>query len=112
MPCGGSIALELHICSPYLRGTSKHLNSTQHELRVSRNRSLICSGSFGSATCTAAIPCRVTQPLNAGSAWLNGYLGIAGSQCGGLGVRDEAGKNAEHKEVAHLQRVLHTAISL
>ncbi len=31
------------------------------------------SGSFGSATCTTAVTCRVTQPLNAGSAWLNGF---------------------------------------
>jgi len=23
--------------------------------------------------CTAAVPCRVTQPLNAGSAWINGF---------------------------------------
>ena len=31
------------------------------------------SGSFGSATCTTTVTCRVTQPLNAGSAWLNGF---------------------------------------
>ncbi len=31
------------------------------------------TGSFGSATCTQTIPCRVTQPLNAGSAWINGF---------------------------------------
>jgi TonB-dependent receptor len=31
------------------------------------------SGTFGIGTCTPTVPCRVTQPLNAGSAWLNGF---------------------------------------
>ena len=34
---------------------------------------MVNTGSFGSATCTQTIPCRVTQPLNAGSAWINGF---------------------------------------
>ena len=31
------------------------------------------SGMFGIGTCTPTVPCRITQPLNAGSAWLNGF---------------------------------------
>src|SRR5207244_9646409 len=34
---------------------------------------MVNTGSFGSATCTQTIPCRVTQPLNAGSACINGF---------------------------------------
>lgn len=33
----------------------------------------VTSGGFASATCSTSIPCRVTQPLNAGSAWINGF---------------------------------------
>jgi len=31
------------------------------------------SGQFGTATCTTTIRCQVTQPINAGSAWINGF---------------------------------------
>ena len=34
---------------------------------------VVTTGSFGSATCTPTVTCRVTQPLNAGSAWINGF---------------------------------------
>jgi TonB-dependent receptor len=33
----------------------------------------VTTGQFGSATCSTATPCRITQPVNAGSAWLNGF---------------------------------------
>jgi TonB-dependent receptor len=33
----------------------------------------VTTGTFGGATCTSSIACRVTQPLNAGSAWINGF---------------------------------------
>ena len=31
------------------------------------------SGVFGGTTCTSATPCQISQPINAGSAWLNGF---------------------------------------
>jgi len=34
---------------------------------------VVTSGSFGAATCTTTVTCRVTQPFNAGSAWINGF---------------------------------------
>lgn len=34
---------------------------------------IVTSGSFASATCTPTVTCRVTQPLNGGSAWLSGF---------------------------------------
>jgi len=33
----------------------------------------VTTGTFGSATCSTTVTCRVTQPVNAGSAWLNGF---------------------------------------
>src|SRR5215472_13781412 len=33
----------------------------------------VTSGNIGGATCTVQVPCAVTQPINAGSAWLNGF---------------------------------------
>lgn len=37
------------------------------------HQSVLTSGTFGTATCTQTVTCRVTQPLNAGSAWVNGF---------------------------------------
>ena len=37
------------------------------------HQSVVTSGTFGTATCTPTVTCRVTQPLNAGSAWINGF---------------------------------------
>jgi TonB-dependent receptor len=34
---------------------------------------VVTSGSFGAATCTTTVTCRVIQPFNAGSAWINGF---------------------------------------
>jgi TonB-dependent receptor len=34
---------------------------------------VLTSGTFGTATCTPTVTCRVSQPFNAGSAWLNGF---------------------------------------
>lgn len=34
---------------------------------------VLTSGSFGTATCTPTATCRVSQPFNAGSAWINGF---------------------------------------
>ena len=33
----------------------------------------VTSGTFGSASCTTTVTCRVSQPFNAGSAWINGF---------------------------------------
>ena len=33
----------------------------------------VTSGAFGNATCSTTVTCRVTQPFNAGSAWINGF---------------------------------------
>jgi TonB-dependent receptor len=33
----------------------------------------VTTGTFGPGTCTTTVTCRVSQPVNAGSAWLNGF---------------------------------------
>jgi TonB-dependent receptor len=59
------------------------------------------SGTFGNATCTATVTCRVTQPLNAGSAWINGFeaaylqhFSFLPGVFGGLGVSANYGYTA------------------
>ena len=37
------------------------------------NTFTVTSGTFGGTTCTPSLSCRVTQPFNAGSAWINGF---------------------------------------
>ena len=34
---------------------------------------VVTTGTFGAATCSATVTCRVTEPFNAGSAWLQGF---------------------------------------
>ena len=33
----------------------------------------VTTGTFGGSTCTTTLSCRITQPFNAGSAWINGF---------------------------------------
>jgi TonB-dependent receptor len=62
---------------------------------------IVTSGSFGSATCTTTVTCRVTQPVNAGSAWLSGFeiaylqhLTFLPSVLSGLGISANYGYTA------------------
>jgi TonB-dependent receptor len=62
---------------------------------------IAASGTFGNATCTATVTCRVTQPLNAGSAWINGFeaaylqhFSFLPGVFGGLGVSANYGYTA------------------
>jgi len=64
----------------------------------------VTTGTFGSTTCGApptGTPCRVTQPVNAGSAWLNGFeaaylqhLTFLPGAFGGLGISANYGYTA------------------
>jgi TonB-dependent receptor len=33
----------------------------------------VTTGTFGASTCSTTLTCRITQPVNAGSAWINGF---------------------------------------
>jgi TonB-dependent receptor len=61
-----------HYFSPFGLLTAGYFHKNLTDPIVSREFT-VTSGSFGSATCSATVTCRVTQPLNAGSAWLNGF---------------------------------------
>ena len=59
------------------------------------------SGTFANATCTATVACRVTEPLNIGSAWINGFeaaylqhFSFLPGGLGGLGVSANYGYTA------------------
>ncbi len=61
----------------------------------------VTAGTFGGTTCTSSITCRVTQPLNAGSAWINGFeaaylqhLTFLPGVFGGLGISANYGYTA------------------
>jgi TonB-dependent receptor len=61
----------------------------------------VTSGSIGGATCTQSIKCDVTQSINAGSAWLNGFeaaylqhLTFLPGALGGLGISANYGYTA------------------
>jgi len=64
----------------------------------------VTTGTFGSTTCGApptGTPCRVTQPVNAGSAWINGFeaaylqhLTFLPGAFGGLGISANYGYTA------------------
>jgi len=64
---------------------------------------VVTSGSFGAATCTTTVTCRVTQPFNAGSAWINGFeaaylqhLSFLPGALRGLGFSANYGYTASH----------------
>ncbi len=61
-----------HYINPFGMITAGYFYKNLSDPIVS-NQFTVNTGSFGSATCTQTIPCRVTQPLNAGSAWINGF---------------------------------------
>jgi TonB-dependent receptor len=61
----------------------------------------VTAGTFGNATCSQTVTCRVTQPLNAGSAWINGFeaaylqhLSFLPGVLGGLGISANYGYTA------------------
>ncbi len=68
----------------------------------------VTTGQFGSATCSTATPCRITQPVNAGSAWLNGFevaylqhLTFLPGAFGGLGISANYGYTASRTSFGH-----------
>ncbi|HWY44564.1 MAG TPA: TonB-dependent receptor [Candidatus Sulfotelmatobacter sp.] len=61
-----------HYINPFGMITAGYFYKNLTDPIVSRE-SIITSGTFGNGACTPTVTCRVTQPLNAGSAWINGF---------------------------------------
>jgi len=61
-----------HYLNPFGMITAGYFYKNLTQPIVSQLRT-VTSGNIGGATCTVQVPCAVTQPINAGSAWLNGF---------------------------------------
>ena len=62
-----------HYLNPFGVITAGYFYKNLTEPIISHVFNNVTTGTFGSSTCSTATPCRVTQPVNAGSAWLNGF---------------------------------------
>lgn len=90
-----------HYLSPFGIITAGYFYKNLVDPIVSRTLNGVTTGTFGNATCSTATPCRITQPTNAGSAWLNGFeaaylqhLTFLPGAWGGLGVSANYGYTA------------------
>jgi TonB-dependent receptor len=62
-----------HYLNPFGVITAGYFYKNLTEPIITHTFNNVTTGTFGSSTCSTATPCRVTQPVNAGSAWLNGF---------------------------------------
>ena len=62
-----------HYLNPFGVITAGYFYKNLTEPIISHTFNNVTTGTFGSSTCSTATPCRVSQPVNAGSAWLNGF---------------------------------------
>lgn len=62
-----------HYLNPFGVITAGYFYKNLTEPIVSHQFDNVTTGTFGGVQCGNPVPCRVSQPLNAGSAWLNGF---------------------------------------
>jgi TonB-dependent receptor len=62
-----------HYLSPFGIITAGYFYKNLVDPVVSQTLNGVTTGTFGPATCSTATPCRITQPFNGGSAWINGF---------------------------------------
>jgi TonB-dependent receptor len=62
-----------HYLNPFGVITAGYFYKNLTEPIITHTFNNVTTGTFGSSTCSTATPCRVSQPVNAGSAWLNGF---------------------------------------
>jgi TonB-dependent receptor len=62
-----------HYLNPFGVITAGYFYKNLTEPIISHTFNNVTTGTFGTSTCSAATPCRITQPVNAGSAWINGF---------------------------------------
>ena len=67
----GDVLIE-HYINPFGMITAGYFYKNLTDPIVSQQFT-VTSGTFGGATCTTTVTCRVSQPFNAGSAWINGF---------------------------------------
>ena len=62
-----------HYLNPFGIITAGYFYKNLTDPIISHTFNNVTTGTFGSSTCSTATTCRVTQPVNAGSAWINGF---------------------------------------
>ena len=62
-----------HYLNPFGVITAGYFYKNLTDPIISHTFNNVTTGTFGSSTCTTAEICRVTQPVNAGSAWVSGF---------------------------------------
>jgi TonB-dependent receptor len=90
-----------HYLNPFGVITAGYFYKNLTEPIITHTFNNVTTGTFGSSTCSTATPCRVSQPVNAGSAWLNGFeaaylqhLTFLPGAFGGLGISANYGYTA------------------
>ncbi|HTF23098.1 MAG TPA: TonB-dependent receptor [Candidatus Limnocylindria bacterium] len=61
-----------HYINPFGMITAGYFYKNLRDPIVSQTLT-VTTGTFGGSTCTTTVSCRITQPFNAGSAWINGF---------------------------------------
>jgi TonB-dependent receptor len=62
-----------HYINPFGMITAGYFYKNLTEPIVSHQFDNVTTGTFGGVQCGNPVPCRITQPFNAGSAWINGF---------------------------------------
>ncbi len=62
-----------HYLNPFGIITAGYFYKNLTDPIISHTFNNVTTGTFGSSTCSTATTCRVTQPVNGGSAWINGF---------------------------------------
>jgi TonB-dependent receptor len=90
-----------HYLNPFGIITAGYFYKNLVDPIVSHTFDNVTTGTFGPATCSTTVTCRFNQPINAGSAWLNGFeaaylqhLTFLPGAFGGLGISANYGYTA------------------
>ena len=90
-----------HYLNPFGIITAGYFYKNLTDPIISHTFNNVTTGTFGGSTCTTTLTCRVTQPVNAGSAWINGFeaaylqhLTFLPGAFGGLGISANYGYTA------------------
>jgi TonB-dependent receptor len=62
-----------HNLNPFGMITAGYFYKNLTEPIITHTFNGVTTGTFGPGTCTTTVTCRISQPVNAGSAWLNGF---------------------------------------
>jgi TonB-dependent receptor len=90
-----------HTLSPFGVITAGYFYKNLTDPIITHTFNNVTTGTFGGATCSTTTTCRITQPVNAGSAWINGFevaylqhLTFLPGAFGGLGISANYGYTA------------------